>query len=62
MDLRYFAFFPVASIFSAIGRASVVFLGFFGCLGLRISRPPLFFDIGAPIAAMVPVVLRAAVV
>jgi hypothetical protein len=39
----------------------VAILGCLGCLGLRISRPPLFFDIVAPIAAVDPVVLQAAV-
>jgi hypothetical protein len=59
---RYFAFFTSASIFDPMGRASLVILGFLGCLGLRISRPPLFFGIGSPqIQEMDPVVPRAAV-
>jgi hypothetical protein len=60
MDLaRYLPFFATASIFdTALAPAAI--LGCLGCFGLRTSRPPLFFDIVAPIAAVDPVVLQAA--
>jgi hypothetical protein len=48
VEVRHFAFFTVALIFNAMGPASLATLGFFGCLGLRTSRPPLFFGIGVP--------------
>jgi hypothetical protein len=57
----YFAFCTTASIFDETGRVSAVILGFLGCLGLRISRPPLFFGIGSPMSGINPVDLRAAV-
>ena len=54
----YFVFCTTASNFDEMGRASVpAFLGFFGCLGFRISRPPLFFGIGSPRSGMDPLVL-----
>jgi hypothetical protein len=36
-----------------IGTAGMI-LGFFGCLRVRISRPPLFFDIGSKFQEWIP--------
>src|SRR5690349_11193624 len=54
-DAGYLVFFAAVALLVGTSLESAATFGFFGCLGLRTSRPPLFFGIGSPCTAMDPV-------